>query len=247
MRALKALLKVEGRLAIRSMDSIFFGIFFPMGLVLLLGAIYGAKPAFEGAGYSFMQQSFGAIATIGICATGLMGLPLTLSDYRNKKILKRFKVTPVSPGLLLLVQIIISFVISIISGLAVFGISVIFFGYKMIGSTGAFLLAYLLVTVSMYGLGMFLASVSPNIKTANLLCTIVYFPMVFLSGATVPYEIMPPAMQKVVDFLPLTQGIKLLKGISLGEDIGNVLFPVILLAAIALITTALSIKLFKWE
>ena len=53
-----------------------------------------------------MQQSFGAFVAVGICATGLMGLPLTIADYRDKKILKRFKATPVDPGLLLLVQIV---------------------------------------------------------------------------------------------------------------------------------------------
>lgn len=189
MQALKTILKIESRLAIRGGDSIFFGILFPVGVVLLLGAINGSKIAFEGANYTFMQQNFGAVVSFGICATGLMGLPLTLADYRDKKILKRFKATPISPSLLLFVQIIISFVIAVTSGIAVYLVSALLFGYKMIGSFGAFILAYILVTLAIYGLGMLLASLSPNIKTANLLCTIIYFPMVFLSGATVPYTV----------------------------------------------------------
>jgi ABC-2 type transport system permease protein len=77
-----------------------------------------------------------------------------------------------------------------------------------------------------YSIGMMVAAISPNMKTANLLSSILYFPMLFFSGATLPYEVMPEVMQKVVDFLPLTQGIKLLKGISLGLPLDVVyLYP----------------------
>ncbi len=56
------------------------------------------KPVFYGtvADYTFIQQSFGALASISICAGGVMGLPLVVSDYRSKQILKRFKVTPLA-------------------------------------------------------------------------------------------------------------------------------------------------------
>lgn len=247
MRIFNALLKLEAKLALRSMDSVIFGILFPIMVAVLLGIIYGNKLAFDGADYTFLQQSFGAIASIGICATGLMGIPLTIADYRHRKILKRYKVTPVSPGLLLTVQFIIGFIIAVTSLILVFVVISLFFGYQMNGSLGGFILSYLLVTSAIYSLGMLLASLAPNLKTANLLCTIIYFPMIFLSGATVPYEIMPRSMQKVMDFLPLTQGIKLLKGFSLGLNIEHLLLPILLMSALTVICLTLSIRYFKWE
>lgn len=247
MKTFKTMFKVESLLTLRHMDSIFFGVLFPMGMALVLGIIYGNKPAYEGADYTFIQQSFGAIVSIGICATGLMGIPLSVSDYRHRKILKRFEVTPVSPGLLLFTQVVIQLVIAMISALGVFIVMKLFFGYHMRGSVGAFILSYLLVILAIYGLGMMLASVSPNLKTANLLCSLVYFPMLFLSGATVPYEVMPESMQRVTSVLPLTQGIKLLKGFSLGIEPENLLLSIIVMSALALVTIILSIKFFKWE
>lgn len=71
--------------------------------------------------------------------------------------------------------------------------------------------------------------------------------MLFLSGATLPYEVMPRVMQKVMDILPLTQGIKLLKGTSLGIPIENILVPVIVMIVLTLVCIILSIKFFKWE
>jgi ABC-2 type transport system permease protein len=162
-------------------------------------------------------------------------------------ILKRYRVTPVSPGLILFTQVFVQLIIAVVSAVGVFTVMRLFFGYHMIGSFGGFLLSYLLVLLAIYGLGMMLASISPNMKTANLLCSLLYFPMIFLSGATVPYEVMPSVMQKITNVLPLTQGIKLLKGFSLGLQPENLLFSVLVMAALALVTIVLSIKFFRWE
>ena len=92
-----------------------------------------------------------------------------------------------------------------------------------------------------------LASLAPNMKTANLLCMLVYFPMLFFSGATIPYEIMPKGAQIIMEILPLTQGVKLLKASSLGLPLENVVIPIVILALVSVICTVLSIKFFRWE
>lgn len=104
MKSFRSMLKTEIKIALRNMDGIIFGVVFPMGVVLLLGFIYGNRVAFQGAGYTMMQGSFSAVISIGICATGLMGLPMVISDYRSRKVLKRFKVTPVSPSKIIIVR-----------------------------------------------------------------------------------------------------------------------------------------------
>jgi ABC-2 type transport system permease protein len=194
-----------------------------------------------------MDQSFGAVIAIGIGATGLMGLPLALADYRYKKVLKRFLVTPVSPALLLFVQVIVNLLVSVLCLALVSLAYVVFFNYHMRGSLIYFIPAYLLVLLSIYSIGMMLASVSPNIKTANLLCCVFYFPMFFFSGATLPYEIMPAAVQHASAVMPLTQGIKLLKAASLGLPQENMVFPTVLMVVLAVVCIALSIRFFRWE
>lgn len=241
------LLKIEGKLALRGVDSIFFGVAMPVAIILLIGIICGQKPVYEGATYSFLEGSFGALTTVGICATAFMGMPITLADYRDKKILKYFFVTPVSPLVLLLVQVSINALLSVLSTLLVALVSVIGFGYEMQGSLGQFVGAYFLVLFSMYSLGMLIASVCRSIKVANVVCSIVYFPMLFLSGATIPYEIFPIGLQRVADFMPLTQGIKLLKGFSLGLPIDDLITPILVMMIATVIGIVGSITLFKWE
>jgi len=247
MKAFNALFKNELKLSLRDMNIPVFGVAFPIIVAVIIGLVSGNKPAFEGANYSFIDQSFGAFAAIGICATGLMGMPLLVADYRHKKILKRYMVTPVSPALLLFVQFLINLIMTVISLVLIFVICSVFWDYRMTGNPGWFLLSYLLVILSIYSIGMMLASVAPDMKTANLLCTLIYFPMLFFSGATIPYEIMPKGAQMAMDVLPLTQGIKLLKGTSLGLPIDNLIISIIILVSISLVCTILSIRFFRWE
>lgn len=247
MKAFRTMFKTELKLAIRGMDMVIFAIAFPVVVMIILGIIYGNKPAYAGAEYTFIEQSFGAVAAIAISASGMMGLPLVVADYRNKKILKRFKVTPVSPLLILVVQVMVNLLLSIISLLLVYGVGVLFFGLKMNGSWIAFLGAYFLVILSIYSIGMMVGAVSPNIKTSNLLCSILYFPMIIFSGTTLPYEVMPRVLQKASDVLPLTQGIKLLKAASLGLPVGEILVPLIVMLVIAIVCITASIRFFRWE
>ena len=115
MKTFKTMLKTELKLSLRGMDMVIFAICVPLVVLVILGIIYGDKPAFEGAGYSFLEQSFGALAAISICAGGVMGLPLVISDYRSRKILKRYQVTPVSPAMLLFVQVTIYTLYAVVS------------------------------------------------------------------------------------------------------------------------------------
>ncbi len=247
MRAFRTMFATEMKLVIRGMDMVIFGIVMPIVVMIILGIVFGDKPAFEEAGYSFLSQSFGALAAIAICASGVMGLPLIVADYRNKKILKRFKVTPVSPLLLLFVHVMVYTVISLVSLVLLAVIGKSFFGLEFEGSWLAFLGAYLLVLLSMFSLGMMVGAVSPNIKTSNLLCSILYFPMLIFSGTTLPYEVMPKGMQRVADIMPLTQGIKLMKAASLGLPAGEFGLPLLVMVALAVVCIAVSIRFFRWE
>lgn len=98
-------LKTELKLSLRDMNMPIFAVMMPLVIFVILGIIYGTKPAYDGAEYTFMEQSFGAVSAVAICASGLMGLPLAVSGLREMKILKRLRVTPVSPVFILGVEL----------------------------------------------------------------------------------------------------------------------------------------------
>ena len=225
MKSFNTMLKTELKLSLRGMDMVIFSICMPIVVLVAIGVIYGNKPAFEVANYTFLEQSFGAITSIAICAGGVMGLPLVVSDYRSKHILKRFKVTPVDPIVILLVEVTIYVLYSLVS----------------------FILGWLLVMISMFSIGIMVGGISKDSKIAGVIASVLYFPMLIFSGATIPYEVMPNIMKKIVDVFPLTQGIKILKSAILGQSVENIIIPIVIMLIITAICSAVAIKCFKWE
>ena len=176
-----------------------------------------------------------------------MGLPLVISDYRGKGILKRYKVSPVSPSMLLAVQVTVYALYAVVSLLLLYLCAALLFACRLRGSFLLFLGGYVLVTVSIFSIGMMVGGIAPNTKMAGVIASILYFPMLIFSGATLPYEVMPPALQKVADVLPLTQGIKLLKAATLGLEANRILAPAVIMSVLALVCITISVKCFKWE
>jgi len=247
MRVFKAMLKTELKLSLRGMDMFIFAICMPVVITIILGIIYGNKPAFPEADFTFMEQSFAAVSTIAICAGGFMGLPLVLSEYRHRKILKRFRVTPVSAAMILVGQGMIYSLYAIVSLIIIYLTAKIFFKFQFRGSWINFLGAYTLVMASMFSIGFMVGGIAKNNKMASVIASILYFPMLIFSGATLPYEVMPTSLQKVADILPLTQGIKLLKSASLNLSIDNVMIPILVISILSVICIWVSIKFFRWE
>lgn len=247
MKVFRTMLKTELKLSLRGMDMVIFAICMPVVVTIILGAIYGNKPAFPGADFTFLEQSFAAVSTIAICAGGVMGLPLVLSEYRHRKILKRFRVTPVSPSMILAVEGVVYTLYAIVSLMLVYLTAKVFFNFELRGSWIKFLGAYLLVMISMFSIGFMVGGLAKNTKIAGVIASILYFPMLIFSGATLPYEVMPIALQKVADILPLTQGIKLLKRASLNLSIDNTILLILAISTLAVVCIWVSIKFFRWE
>ena len=247
MKAFSTMLKTELRLSLRGMDMLIFAIIMPVVVTVILGFVYSGRPAYDGAPYTFLAQSFGAVTTIAICAGGVMGLPLIVSDYRHKNILKRLKVTPVSPSMILAVQVTIYALYAFASLVLVYLTAALFFGFRLEGSWALFLGGYLLVMIAIFSIGMMIGGIAPNTKTAGILASLLYFPMLIFSGATLPYEVMPPVLQKVADVMPLTQGIKVLKAATLGLPAHESVLATVILAVLSVVCISISVRFFRWE
>lgn len=247
MKTFAKMLKIEGKLSIRDMNMVIFAEIMPLVILIIIGVIYGKKEAYTGAGYTFLEQSFGAICSIAICAGGLMGLPIAISDYRERKILKKFQVTPIHPAMLLLVYIAIYSLYAASSMAILWVVAKVIWKISIRGSVVLFLAGWLLVLTAILSIGVLVGGIAKNSKSASVIASLLYFPMLVFSGATLPYEVMPEMMQKVVDVLPLTQGIKILKAAVLGEPVNQVTLSIVIMVLISLICNGIAIKYFKWE
>ena len=92
-----------------------------------------------------------------------------------------------------------------------------------------------------------LAGVAPNARVATVMGNVLLFAMMFLSGTTLPLEVMPEGVRNASRFLPLTRGVTLLRGLWFGESLGEHLVKVAVLAGVLVGGTTMAAGTFRWE
>ncbi len=243
MKRFLTLLGIELKLALRSPDMVLFAILMPVIVLIVVRLVFG--PGSDEPG--MVDATIGAFLAIGVCAVGLMGLPLTLAEYRSRKVLKRLQVTPVHPAMLLSVQLIAQSAVSVVSALLVGTTSVVGFGVRLDGSFGAIAGAYLLVMVSVFAIGLVIASTARDVKRAGIIASVIYFPMLLFSGTTVPFPVFPEAVQRAAVILPLRHGIELLNAAAMGAPVAEMVLSATVLAVIAVVGIVVSVRSFRWD
>ena len=73
------------------------------------------------------------------------------------------------------------------------------------------------------------------------------YPMMFLSGASLPLEALPAGLRQVADFIPLTYVVKLMRGLWVGDSWASLAPEVVVLGVLLVVATAISARVFRWE
>lgn len=245
MRRFWKMYQVEQRMFFRSPDVILFCLAMPVVTFLLITMIGGSKTA-GASGLTYMQGAYVSLSTVGICCSAFMSIPITIVECRSQGILRRMYCSPCSPARLLACDTICSGVIAASSTLILTIAAVVFFGYRMLGNVFVYLAMWLLTMVSMFSIGLMVASLCRTTKSMNVATSLLYFPMLLFSGATIPAEVFPGWFQTIAKWMPLGIGVDLLKSVSLG-CYDNMVSQMVTLIAITVLCGTVAVKTFRWE
>lgn len=113
------------------------------------------------------------------------------------------------------------------------------------GSFVSILISILLSIAAMFSLGFLFTAIGRDSKSANLLCYLSYFIMLFLSGATMPDMLFPDTMKKIAAFLPMTHAVDLMQGVFAGDHLLLHGKEMLILGALTVICTAAGAFLYE--
>ena len=236
--------QVEQKIFFRSPDVILFNLIMPLVTLILITIIAGNKDAAD-SGLTYLQSAYVALSTVGICCSAFMSIPITIVECRSQGVLRRMYCSPCSPARLLACDTLCSGVLAALSTL-ILSLAAVIFGYRMQGNVLVYIILWLLTMISMFSIGLMVASLCRTTKSMNVVTSLLYFPMLLFSGATIPAEVFPPWFQAVAKWMPLGVGIDLLKSVSMG-CYDSITVPVITLIAIAVICGTVAVRTFRWE
>ena len=247
MQALIKYTWTEIKLFFREPLGAFFTLVFPLMMLFLFGTIYGNDPSPYFNGYGTIDVSVPAYTAMIIGTTGIMGLTITISTYRENGILRRLRTTPIKPQVILSAQVIVIFLMTLAGMLLLILAGNLVYNLRFDGNPLSIALAFILSSLSFFSLGFILASVMPNARTAQVVGMVIFYPMLFLSGAGLPLELLPDRVRNISIFLPLTHVVTLLRGLWIGDAWSQHITEVWVLLGLMVVGLLVSSKVFRWE
>lgn len=248
MRTLVKLTWVEMKLFVREPITMVFTFALPVIFLFVMGGVFGNTPDPEGLIYRGVGPiDYYVPAYIGlvITAIGVVSLPVHLTAYRERGILRRFRASSISIWSVLGSHIIVSFVIAVIGGILVTVLAILTYDAGLPESPGLFLVAFVLSTLSFAAFGFLLGAILPNARAAQGIGLLLFFVMLILAGAGPPREVMTEAMHIIGDITPLRYVILSLQDPWLG--FGWNVKASLIVCGIMLLASLLSVRFFKWE
>ncbi|MCA9922802.1 MAG: hypothetical protein KC421_10535, partial [Anaerolineales bacterium] len=114
MNAFLKMTWTELKLTLREPMGSFFTLIFPVMLLVLFGSIFGNEPSSFLGGYGQVDLSVPGYIGMIIGTVGMLGIPITLSNYREQGILRRYRATPIQPGIVLWSQVAVNVLMTLL-------------------------------------------------------------------------------------------------------------------------------------
>lgn len=244
MTATARLAVVEWRLVRREPLVLAFGLAFPLLLLVVMGlASDGADPTLGGV--SLIATYVPILIVFNLAMFGISVLPTSLVTNRERGVLRRLATTPLAPWRVLAAQVAVNGAIAVCAVIVVLIVANLAFDVALPGAALGFALTFVLIAAALFAIGLVIASVAPTSRTASVIGTLTWFPLMFFAGLWIPRAAMGDTLRSVSDATPLGAGVGALQQAMAGTFPDVVHLAVLL--AYAAVAAVLATRLFRWE
>ena len=191
------LTRMRIQLTLRNKMFLFFSVIMPFGFFFLYAGVFGRGIP------RAVQYFLGPVLALTVMGS-FWGLSAALVTFREQGILRRFHVTPVTPGDMLASSVVANFVLTLPTVFIEFLFARAFFHVTHLGNLVSAFLLIAVGAVSFASMGLVVASVTNAMQETQVINQLIWFPLIFLSGATVPLADLPQLAKRVGLFLPAT-------------------------------------------
>src|SRR5580700_10650489 len=185
------------RLTLRNKMFLFFSVIMPFGFFFLYAGVFAKGDPHV---IRFFLGPVVALAVVG----SFWALSAALVTFREQGILRRFHVTPVTASDMLASSIVANYVLTVPTVALELLFARIIFHVTDFGNMLAFFVLVTVGVVSFASMGLIVASVTNTMQETQVLNQLIWLPLIFLSGATMPLPYLPHVAQKFALFLPAT-------------------------------------------
>ena len=241
MKTILKLAAVRIRITLRNKTFLFFSLIMPMAIFFLYGSVF-AKGQPQAVAYLM-----GPILSFTVMGT-FWGLSIQLVTWREQGILRRFRLAPIAASSMIMSSILANYLLILPTVVLELLLARFIYHVTSFGNLISVFLLVILGITAFGAMGLVVASVANTMQETQIINQLLWFALIFLSGATVPLAVLPHMVQRVGLFLPATYFVYGLQRAMLGNAhlyaLGSV---VVSLVAWAVLAAFISSQLFRWE
>jgi ABC-2 type transport system permease protein len=227
----------------RSREAAFFVFFFPIMLLLLLGAVYNGTYR----GHQEIDYLVAGLIGYGVANTAFGGLAILLVVRREMGILKRVRSTPLPPADYLGATLVSMLLVFALQALAIVVVGRVVYGASWPPRPLSLLVLCALGAAAFAGMGLGLSGLIRSAEGASAVVNAIILPMAFLSGGFGPTSRYPQFLQDVAEILPLKHFIDGLTGVMLDSEHVSDQAGLIVMVAWGLAGLVVAARTFRWE
>lgn len=183
-----------------------------------------------------------------VAMSGVFGAALTLVQWRQSKLLRRLRLSPISTMTIVSSRTLITLGVALLQMAIFLAVGILFFGLKLSGAWWLGIPILIAGALAFQSIGLFTGALSKTPEGASGLSNLIIMPMAFLGGSFFPLDQMPPWMASVAKFLPLGHLNEGLMAVMVrGQGIESIWEPIGVLLAFDVVVGLIAARLFRWE
>jgi ABC-2 type transport system permease protein len=247
VRGLLKLTWIEIRIFVREPLGFVAAVGVPLAMFLLLGRSVSLAADHAPTTTQFLTQDVPLFVSLFISINAALSLIAVISIYREGGILKRLRATPLRPAVILGAHVLVKLFFTGISLLLTVLAGRRYYPVSLHPHVAGFAFAVVVTTVAILCMGFIVASMVTTARFAQLIGSVVFYPMLFVSGMFVPLASLPRPLALLGAVLPMSHAVALLRGAWVGTG-WLVLLPHLgVLALTIAICLGLTTRVFRWE
>lgn len=207
---------------------------FPLVTVLVLGGVFGDVPDPDFGGVRPADHYLAGYIGVVVAAMGIITLPVHIATHRELGVLRRFRASGVSSGVMVASEIALGAILASIAAAVVLLAGSAVYGFRAPEDPLGVLGWYVVGLACFIAIGGALGSMLSTSRSANALGNLLFVPMFLLGGGGPPRAVMGSVMGGISDALPLSHIVGGLRQAWLGQtDDPHTLWWPVLVAALA--------------
>jgi ABC transporter DrrB family efflux protein len=206
------------------------------------------KATLSGRAVRYADWVMPGVLGMNMMFSALFGVGYVIVRYRRSGVLKRLQATPITPAQFLSANIASRLWIVVSVNFIIYIGCLFALDLLMLGNYLYLLLIMMLGSTALISIGLLVAARTDSEELAGGLLNVFTWPMLFLSEVWFSLDNAPDWMQQLSLTMPLTHIIKALRMVMIdGEGFAAIAPHLAWLAAMTVVFTLISAKMFRWH